>query len=168
MTPTGLAIAIVAVPVVVLTVLRINATLVFLSLCLGQILVMFVSGDMASTIGILAAGSGKTSPMAVSLALLIVPAALTAFFMIGTMKTPFKRALNILPSLSVGALGLLLSVPLFAPGLQASVKDTVVWHEVEGLQTIIIGVSAIVCLFFLWLQRPKHKGGEEEKGKKHK
>lgn len=168
MTPTGLAIAIVAVPVVVLTVLRINATLVFLSLCLGQILVMFVSGDMASTIGILAAGSGKTSPMVVSLALLVVPAALTAFFMIGTMKTPFKRMLNVLPSLSVGALGLLLAVPLFAPGLRASVESTAVWHEVQGLQTIIIGVSAIVCLFFLWLQRPKHKSGDEEKGKKHK
>lgn len=173
MTPLSLAIAIVAVPVLVLTVLRINATLVFLSLCLGQILVMFVGDDVASTIGILST-TGWTSPTAVSLVLLAVPAGLTAFFMVGTVKTKFKQALNVLPALSVGALGLLLVVPHFTPGLQAAIQSTMVWHQVQGLQTIIIGLSAIVCLFFLWLQRPKHKsGGEDEKGhggkgKKHK
>ena len=165
MTPTGLAIAIVALPAVVLTALRINATLVFLSLCLGQVLVLFVSQDVASTVGILMS-NGSTSPMLVSIGLLTIPAILTAFCMIGTIKGRVKQVLNLLPALSVGALGLLLVTPLLSAGLQSGIESTPVWEQVKGLQTIVVGASAIISLFFLWVQRPSGKLVEE--GKKHK
>lgn len=165
MTPTGLAIAIVALPAVVLTALRINATLVFLSLCLGQVLVLFVSQDVASTVGILMS-NGSTSPMLVSIGLLTIPAILTAFCMIGTIKGRVKQVLNLLPALSVGALGLLLVMPLLSAGLQSGIESTPVWEQVKGLQTIVVGASAIISLFFLWVQRPSGKLVEE--GKKHR
>jgi hypothetical protein len=164
MTPTGLAIAIVAAPLIILSVLRINAAMVFLSLCLGEVLVLFVSKDATSTVGILNS-TGHANAGLVSLGLLIVPAILTAFCMIGTIKGSLKLIFNALPAISCGALLLLLAVPLFAPGLQASMRSTVVWEQVQGLQTIVVGASALVSLIFLWFLRPKHK---HEEGKKHK
>jgi len=167
MSPTVLAIAIVAVPIVVLTALRINATLVFLSLCLGEVLVMFTTSDVASTVGIIST-TGWTSPMLVSIGLLFVPAILTAVLMVGTMKSPLKQALNVLPAMAVGALSLLLVTPLLSDSMQASIESTVVWEQLKGLQTIVVGASALISLFFLWLLRPKHSLHEEHIGKKHK
>ena len=48
MTPAIALSAIVLVPAVLLMVLRINAALVFLSLCLGNVLVQFVAPDAHS------------------------------------------------------------------------------------------------------------------------
>src|SRR6478672_6725179 len=126
MTPTGLAIAIVAAPLIILTVLRINATLVFLSLCLGEVLVMFAGKEAVETVGILNS-HGTADANLVSIGLLVIPVALTAFIMIGTVKGKFKLAFNALPALAVGTLGLLLAEPLFSPGLQGSIESTMVW-----------------------------------------
>jgi hypothetical protein len=162
MTPTALAIVIIAAPIVVLTALRVNAALVFLSLCLGQVLVEFVGNDVASTIGILAT-NGATSPSLVSLGLLIIPAALTALFMARTVKGSLKLALNVLPAISVGVLGFLLMEPHFSPGLRGGIEAAPLWDMVKGLQVIAVGASAIISLFFLWLQRPKKHHDKEEK-----
>ncbi len=51
MTPEITLAAIVLVPVIVLMFFRINAALVFLSLCLGSVLVQFVAGDAGGLIG---------------------------------------------------------------------------------------------------------------------
>jgi hypothetical protein len=162
MTPTALAIIIIAAPIVVLTALRVNAALVFLSLCLGQVLVEFVSDDVANTIGILAT-NGTTSPSLVALGLLLVPAVLTSLFMARTVKGNLKLALNVLPAISVGLLGLLLMEPHFSPGLRGAIEATPMWDIVKGLQVIAVGASAIISLFFLWLQRPKSHHDKEEK-----
>ncbi len=169
MNPLILASAIVAVPIIALTVLRINAAIVFLSLCLGEVLVMFVTKDATSTVGILNSHGSADQGM-VALGLLVVPAILTAFCMIGTIKGKMTLALNILPAVAVGALTLLLAKPLFSAGLQSGIESTVVWEQLQGLQTIIVSASALVSLFFLWIQRPKsHSGkGLKEEGKKHK
>jgi len=167
MNPLIIAGAIVALPVIVLTVLRINAAMVFLSLCLGQVLVMFVSQDAATTIGII--NSRGTADIGyVSLGLLIVPAILTGFCMIGTVRKHYKLVFNALPALAVGGVGLLLVVPLLSPGLAGAIQSTVIWEQVKGLQTLVVGGSALVSLFFLWLQRPKSSHGGEEDKKKHK
>jgi hypothetical protein len=160
MTPIGLVIILIAAPVLVLTVLRINATLVFLSLCLGAVLVQFVGDEAANTIGILAS-DGSTNLELVSLGLLLLPAVFTAVVMIRTVKGNLKLAINLLPAISVGVLGLLLAEPLFSDGLRASIEATDAWLMITKLQTVVVGVSAIISLFFLWLQRPKHH--KEEK-----
>jgi hypothetical protein len=165
MNPLILAIAIVAIPILVLTALRINAAIVFLSLCLGEVLVMFVSADAASTVGILTS-YGQANPGYVSLGLLLVPAILTAFCMIGTVKGKLTQGLNLLPAIAVGALALLLVKPLLSGSLQSGIESTVVWEQVQGLRTIVVSASALISLFFLWIQRPKNKSHDE--GKKHK
>lgn len=150
-------------------VLRINAALVFLSLCLGAVLVQFVAGDTNSFLAMFSsshtaqsvAASGNS---AVKLGLLLLPVILTAIFMIHTVKGS-RLVLNILPAAGVGLLGGLLVVPLLSAGLSHNIVNSSLWGQAQRAQDLIVGLSAVVCLFVLWLQRPKT--GEDKHGKHH-
>lgn len=151
-------------------VLRINAALVFLSLALGNLLVQFVAEDADSFMSILQS-SQVTQPVeptsdVIKLLLLLLPVLLTAIFMIKTVKGP-KLLLNILPAAGVGLLGALLAVPLLGPGLSAEIMSSGLWIEASKAQNLIVGSSALICLFVLWLQRPKAGGGEDKHAKHH-
>ena len=120
MTPSIILGAIVLIPVLILMVLRINAALVFLSLCLGYVLVQFVADDANSFVSLI-----KTAPGAdkvantnnfIQLLLLLLPVVLTSLYMIKTVKGA-KLFLNIFPAAGVGMLGALLVVPLLSKGL---------------------------------------------------
>jgi hypothetical protein len=45
-----------------------------------------------------------------------------------------------------------------------SIHASPFWSPIDQAQELIIGVGSLICLFFLWLQRPKN----HEHGKKHK
>ena len=91
MTPPVIALAsIVLAPVVLLMVLRVNAALVFLSLCLGDVLVQFVANDTsefltlhANQVPQQAASAGSET---VKIVLLLLPVVLTTIFMIRTIR----------------------------------------------------------------------------------
>jgi hypothetical protein len=174
MTPVIVLAAIVLVPVVLLMVLRINAALVFLSLCLGNVLVQFVAGDSNSFFSLLSS-SHVTNPAhrlqatndTISLVLLLLPVVLTAIFMVRTIRGRGRLLLNALPSAGVGLLGALLIVPLLPSGLSHDVVGSSLWDQVQRAQDLIVGTSALVCLFVLWLQRPK-TGGENKHSKHQK
>lgn len=147
--------------------LRINATLVFLSLCLGAVLVQFVATDANSFLQLFSAkvpANVDTGNDTVKIFLLLLPVVLTAIFMIKTVKGTPKLLLNALPALGVGLLGALLVVPLLPPGLSHNIVDSSLWNEVQKAQNLIVGSSALVCLLVLWLQRPK-TGGDKHHGK---
>jgi hypothetical protein len=150
----GLAIGL---PIVVLMVLRINATLVFLSLCLGYVLVQF-NGSEADTFMSLANFHGKqVSHGWIEVAMLMLPVILTSVIMIHAVRGA-KLAWNILPAAGVGAVGTLMLVPLIPGGTTASLINSGLWHQVSDLETLIVGACTLMCLFFLWMQRPKaHK-----------
>jgi len=158
--------AIIGVPIVVMMVLRINAALVFLSLCLGDVLVQFVAGDTSSFMSLFSAHAAKAHPTntTIQLFLLLLPVVLTAVFMIRTVKGP-KLLLNILPAAGVGLLGALLVVPLLPTETAVNILSSNVWHQVKNAQDLIVGLSALFCLLVLWLQRPT--AGEGKHGKKH-
>jgi hypothetical protein len=166
MTPPVIALtAIVLVPVLILMVLRINAALVFLSLCLGDVLVQFVAKDTTEFLTLhndkfVQASTGNNT---VKIILLLLPVLLTALFMIKTIHGNGRLLLNLLPSAGVGLLGALLVVPLLPPGLGHNVLDSTLWTGVNRAQDLIVGASAVVCLFVLWLQRPK--AGHSKHGK---
>lgn len=163
--------AIVLIPLVILMVLRINAALVFLSLCLGNILVQFISPDANSFLQLFSAKVPQGQDLGndnVKLILLLLPVVLTALFMIKTVRGNGKLILNVLPAAGVGMLGGLLVVPLLPAGLSSNIVNTSLWSQALRAQDLIVGLSALICLFVLWLQRPKAGGGEEKHGKKHK
>lgn len=160
MTPAIILAAIMLVPVVVLMVFRINAALVFLSLCLGDVLVQFVAGDARDFFSLLSP-TGHTihsDNHMISLGLLLLPTVLTAIFMIRTVRGHGRLLLNTLPAAGVGLLGALLIVPLLPPGLSHNIVKADLWSEVQKAQDLIVGTSALVCLLVLWLQRPKTGG----------
>jgi hypothetical protein len=168
MTPEVTLALIVLVPVILLMVMRINAALVFLSLCLGDVLVQFVAPDATSFTELFSAhlpAGVDTGNDNIKIALLVLPVVLTAVFMIRTVRGHGRLLLNLLPAAGVGLLGGLLIVPLLPAGLSYNVTDSALWSQVQRAQDLIVGTSALVCLLVLWLQRPKTGGSH---GKKHK
>jgi hypothetical protein len=162
MSPLVLLIAMAAVPVLVLMILRVNAAIVFLSLCLGSVLVRFVGSDTHDFVNLLSA-SQAVSGYGVMLALLLLPPAFTTVVMIGTIRGKFRLVLNLLPALSVGLLAVLLAEPLFSAGLRGAIESTTVWPDVVRANVLVVGVGSLVSLLFLWLQRPKRSGEEKHR-----
>jgi hypothetical protein len=160
--------AIVLVPVVVLMLLRINAAIVFLSLCLGNVLVQFVAPDANSFFDLFSAHVPKgvdTGDNFVKLLLLLLPVILTAIFMIRTVHGHGRLALNVLPSACVGLLAGLLIVPLLPISLSANIVSSDLWSQAQSAQDLIVGGSALICLLVLWLNRPmsgKHGRGKHK------
>lgn len=168
MTPEATLAAIVFIPVALLLVFRINATLVFLSLCLGDVLVQFVAPDANSFFQLFSAHVPKgldNGNDTVKLLLLLLPVVLTSIFMIRTVSGKTKLFLNVIPAVGVGLLGALLIVPLLPPGLSYDIVHSSLWGQVQQAQNLIVGTSALACLLVLWLQRPQ-TGSKH--GKKHK
>jgi hypothetical protein len=163
MTPMVIVIGIVAVPAVALTFFRANATLVFLSLCLGQVLVQFAGEEAARTVGIIAS-DGSTNQQAVSLALLFLPVVFATLFTVRSISNHLHLVLNLLPAVAAGVLGLLLAEPYFSAGLQGSISGSDAWYWIQKTQVMVVTTGAILSLFFLWLQRPRHHA----EGKHHK
>lgn len=169
MTPEMTLGLIVLFPIVFLLALRVNATLVFLSLCLGSVLVQYVVGDANSLVDWLYSSNATpkihTSQDNIKLVLLLLPVALTSVFMIRTVSGTSRLVMNALPAVGVGLLGALLVVPLLPPGLAHNIVRTDLWDQLTKAQSVIIGGSAIICLLVLWLQRPKTEGKHHKKHK---
>jgi hypothetical protein len=168
-TPEIILGAIVLLPTILLMVLRVNAALVFLSLCLGDVLTQFVAADAQSLLNLLST-SHATKPInatdgMIKLVILLIPVVLTILFMIKTVRGRGKLVLNLLPAAGVGMLGGLLVVPLLPAGLSHNVIDSSLWTQVQRAQDLIVGASALVCLLALWMQRPKSGGSGEKKHK---
>ncbi|HET6924564.1 MAG TPA: hypothetical protein VFH39_01910 [Candidatus Saccharimonadales bacterium] len=163
MSPEVIIVGLMAVPVVLLFALQVNAALVFLSLCLGDVLVQFAGHDASSIISGAAVNAHATTS-SIQLALLLAPAVLTVLFMIKTVHGKYKKIFNILPAAGVGLLTALLAVPLLPPGLSHNVTAASLWQNILQFQSGIMALSTLVCLLFLWMQRPK-KPGEDKHGK---
>lgn len=166
MSPEVIIIGLLAVPVVLLFLLKVNAALVFLSLCLGDVLVQFAGHDAASIIAG-ASTSAYATTSTIQLGLLLAPVILTILFMLGTVHGQSKRILNLLPAIGVGLLTLLLVVPLLPPGLHYNIVHSSLWQNIQTYESGIVALSTLICLIFLLLSRPKHHG-DDKHGKKHK
>jgi hypothetical protein len=168
MDPMIILIILLAVPLVVLMVLRINAALVFLSLCLGNVLVEFIgpdAGTMLSSTTARAPGVAAPSQSYVNLILLLLPVILTMVIMIHSVRGHAKLAFNLLPAIGVTTLGVLLAVPLLSVGTTSAIMEQPLWHKLESLQSLILSASTLLCLLFLWMQRPKKPVDPEKHGK---
>jgi len=159
---TALPIILLLAPVVLVVLLQVNAAFVFLSLCLGDVLVQFAGHD-AVTIFTGASVNAHVAASTIKLLLLLLPAVLTVLFMIKTVRKS-QRFFNILPAAAVGLLTALLVVPQLPPGLSHNVTNAPVWSQIQAYQSGLVAAGTLVCLVFLWMQRPKH----EKEGKHHK
>jgi hypothetical protein len=155
-------IAALVIPLAVLVVLRINAAMVFLSLCLGYVLVQFVANDADSLINFMAPDKSSMSATTLRLIMLLAPVVLTSVIMLFSVHGKLKGALNALPAAGVAVLGLILAVPLFTPGLRYAIQSQTLWQEITKVQPLVIGATAFISLLFLWMQR-RSSGHEDSK-----
>lgn len=149
-------IAIVAVPALFFLVLRSNAALAFLSLCLGSVLAQVAAGDASAILDSLKAGQTVSTNMA-ALVLLLLPPLLAAILTIRSVR-PADLLLQMIPAVGVGAASLLLAKPYLKEAWQAQLTSSAVWTQIDNLQVVIVGASAFLCLLMVWLQRPKPVG----------
>ncbi len=158
----ALLVGIIAVPVILMTVLRINAPLVFLSVCLGNVLLQFVGKEAVYFVNLLLPSNTVASKMTVQLALVLIPVVLTMIFMIKSVKGN-RVLLNILPAVGASFLLLFIVKPILSLNVNGQIEASTLWAPIEQMQELIIGASSLLCLFFLWIQRPK----SNEHGKRH-
>lgn len=166
MSPDLLIVGIILLPVIVLALLRVNAAIIFLSLCLGSVLVQFMGSDAASFAELFSA-SKNVSTYLVSAILLALPAAFTTVVMIRTIRGGVRLALNLIPAVAVGVVGLLLIEPLLSPGTRGAIAGTTLWHDLQRAQSLVVGVSTLASLLFLWFQRPLRAFSESGKHRRH-
>lgn len=151
----------IAIPVVLLILLRTSASIVFLSLCAGALLVTFV-GPEAGLVGSAVGNNSRVVDQYSQVALLLLPAILSAIFLTKSMRGP-KGILNILPAIAVGLVGVLLAVPLLPSGPQHAITNLHGWWLLDHNKQLIVIGSVMVSLIILWFARP----GGHDKHKKH-
>lgn len=142
-----------AAPFLVITVLRINAAMVFLSLCLGYVLVDLVAKDAHSLIQFLTPGEGSFSETTWHLIILFTPVVLTCILTIFSVKDRWRSIFNLLPAAATSVLMVLLTVPLLMPGLRSTLQSQDLWRQLNKAQALTLMVGAFLSLMFLWSQR---------------
>ena len=158
MTPIIFLGVVMLIPLVLGLVLRVNAAVMIMSLCLGEVLVQYVSGDAVSIVRTLIRLNGND----IRLLLLIVPLALTALFMIRSVSG-IKAIFNLIPALGAGLLLALFSEPLLSAGVRFNVENSSLWHSFSRAKVSAVIVAAGCSLLFLWVQK---RGGSREHGKR--
>lgn len=142
-----------AVPTIVLTVIRMNASLVFLSLCLGAVLVQYVGNEANELIRLISPHAGAVSDSTVRFLLLLAPAAVTCVVTICSVHGRLKNVINFLAAIAASALFVLLAVPALPPGLMHALQHQQTWHYLSNSQSLVVAAGAVVSLGFLWAQR---------------
>jgi hypothetical protein len=164
MTPLILLSVLVLTPVIVAVVLRVNAAFLFMSLCVGEVLVQYMSGDASSLFSTLSSSnSDQIASSTIKLVLLLIPPVLTTLFMFHSVRGGTKAIINILPAIGAGLLTALLVKPLLSPTFQHTLEHSSLWHQISQAQTLVVGVGALLSLLFLCLQRQR----PHEHGVKH-
>ena len=142
-----------AVPVIVFVAIRVNASLVFLSLCLGAVLVQYVGSEANEFMHLLSPRAGAVSDSTVRFLLLLAPAAITAIVTVFSVHGRIKNVVNILPAIAASALLTLLAVQALPPGIRHALQHEQAWHYLSNAQALVVASGAVVSLGFLWTQR---------------
>ena len=150
-------------PIVGIYLLKSNAAMVFLALCLGYVLLSFDSHNANNLTSSHIPVHLKTSSIIVNLVLLIGPALLTLVAQSGSIHAN-RKLLNLLPAIGVGLFGALLVVPRLPASLMQSIVTTHYWAKLIAYQSDIVGIGSGVAILFLWLSLKKD-GAKKHHGK---
>src|SRR5258708_4026005 len=145
-------IALLAIPAAILILLRINAALVFMALCLGYVLMHFLQTDIGWFSAFFMPHEA-VGEQVIQLVLLFGPAALTALFMVHSVRKVPRQVLNVLPALGASGLLALLIVPRLSPDTARAITHENLWYQFSKLQSFVIGAGALASLVMIWLGR---------------
>ena len=156
-------IAALALPVLIFLFLRVNGALVFLSVCLGAVLVDHVAGDANLVMGSFSPKTNSLSQTTIELALLLVPAIVTAIVTLLSVHGRLRVVLNLFPAAATSMLLVLLAVPMLPRSLAFNLMTQDTWRMLSNAEALVIGAGALVSLFFLWTQRRNFRQHDKRK-----
>ena len=152
-----------AVPALAIVALRLNGAMMFLSLCLGSILVQYVGGSTNDLMDLISPKAGSFSKGTVDLVLLLVPAVITGIVTLMSVHGRLRILFNILPALATSSLAVLLAIPLLPPHIAAGLETQSIWHYLSHAESIVVSSGALVSLLALWTQRRSFKEHDKRK-----
>lgn len=152
-----------ALPVIVFLLFRVNAAFVFLSVCLGAVLVDHVAGDANMIVGSFSPTTNSLSQTIIELGLLLIPAIVTTIIMMFSVHGRVRVFLNLFPAAAASMLIALLAVPMLPRGLAFSLMTQPTWRILSNAEALVIGAGALVSLFFLWTQRRNFRHHDKRK-----
>ncbi|MGH7238412.1 MAG: hypothetical protein ACREGF_07815, partial [Candidatus Saccharimonadales bacterium] len=142
MSPLILFAIIVLAPVAAATLLKINAGILFMSVCVGDVLVRYVPHSSAAVLPQTSNLSGGSW----QLILLLAPALIVAVLTFRSVKGGSKLLVNLLPALGSGFLLLLLVQPLLPGSSSQSLAQLSQWHTINNYSPEIIAAAAAASL----------------------
>ncbi len=166
MTPAIILGLCILAPAILAFILRVNAAILFMSLCVGEVLVIFVSNNATSYLSPLSP-SGHISFSSMRLALLLLPPILTLLLMFHTVHGKSKLIVDLVPGIATGLLLALLLVPILPAGLSMNIQNASIWHHYYQYQTVIVVFGALSCIVFMLLGRQNGKHSKSGLLKKH-
>jgi len=152
-----------ALPTLLFVFLRVNAAMVFLSVCLGTVLVDQVANQAVDMLGLFSPKHNSLSQTTIDLCLLLIPAAVTTVVTALSVHGKVKVVLNIVPATAASMLAVLLAVPLLPHGAMYAFMTQPAWRMLSNAEALVVGAGALVSLFFLWTQRRSFRGHDKKK-----
>ena len=134
-------IAALAVPAVLFLALRINAAMVFLSLCLGQVMVLYVASAATDMLKGSIPSISQASTSSMQLVVLLAPAAVTAILAAFSVHGKLKNIANFFPAVGAAALGVLLAVPLLPTAVRLNIQLEPAWDVLSNAEALVVGVG---------------------------
>lgn len=151
-------IALILSPAVLTFLLKSNAAMGFLALCVGFVLSTSVIGDLKQ---LLSEMNLSVTNSTLALTLMILPLALTLLLTRKSNSKGLKLWIQIAIAVLAGGLLALSVAPVVnADWLDLSKSD--IWKNLIKIQSAVIGAGAFLSLSTIWL------GSSKVRGKKHK
>lgn len=149
---------IVAVPALLLFLLRSNAAIVFLALCTGSVMAKYVVTSNTALFKPIVSSS-PTALNYLQIGLILLPAVITALLLREHIRGS-KVLINLLPSIACGLTVAFLVVPLLPYGLKSQVTPEKSWILLQQYQAVVFAGGAAVSFLLLWSGRQGKKHGK--------
>jgi hypothetical protein len=162
MQPYVLLVLLAGLPILLALLLRVSAIFLFLSVAVGNLLVLFLSDD--TTVAVDAFSKGSQTPMIVRLTLLLLPVVFTLFVLRKSLASS-KFLLHFLPIIGTGLTLLVLALPILPSEAQAQIFAVPFGGIFKQSQDLIVAITGVLVLL-LAFRGYRHKD-DKRRGKHH-
>ena len=162
MVPIVLFAAIAGLPILNAIILRVSAVFLFVSIAVGNFLVLYLSDDVILAIN--AFSKDKNIPMIVQLVLLLLPVFLTLVFL-RKSTTRGKFLLHLVPLIGCGLSLAVFTLPILPQDIQNQLFESPSGNIFKNAQDLIVSVTSVLVLILTW---HTHKQHGDTHGKKHR
>jgi cytochrome bd-type quinol oxidase subunit 2 len=140
-------------PFVLTFLLKSNAALSFLALCVGFVLSTSVIGDLKQLLSEINLTATEST---LALIILIAPTLVTLLL---TRKSSAHKVtfwLQLVAALAVGGLLALLAGPVISDSSSLDISSSTYFKDLQSAQTAIVGIGATFSLLLVWSTHLKH------------